>query len=294
MSRLLSELGHAIMVVSAFRQWIANHSLQVASIADLFDGTIRQLLTLKEIWPLLVTDWLLSENLKHVAVLEQILANNRFDEQVAKELKFDKGHLDELLADDLLFLIKRMLGYVHDRAQVTSLALSMLQSNDKEKRIYPLLSEMLVNEVGYDYSKSTINTLCNAANETLSEADRNFLRTTAEAINKKIEPQRSLPAINELRPSTKLLRLFSLARNKQFAYSYKYGNKNSLLKLIATNVPIKAGMGCISPLDPSYQLTKLSSMTLSVELPGRMVSDPIGYCIRLHKLRLAKRGDTCD
>ena len=38
------------------------------------------------------------------------------------------------------------------RAQVISLALSMLQSNDAEKRIYPVLGPLLVEEIGYDYT----------------------------------------------------------------------------------------------------------------------------------------------
>ncbi|MDV3438088.1 hypothetical protein R0G64_01435 [Pseudomonas otitidis] len=293
MSKLLSERGYVDIVLSALSQWVANHGQQPAvdsGIADLFDDTIHVLFSLDGTWSLLLTDWLLSERREHVLALEEILT--QFSVQAAKELSFDKGRLDQLSGDDLLFLARRMLGYIHDRAQLTSLALSMLQSRDVEKRIYPLLQALLVDEIGYDYPGSTVDALSKAADEVTSVSHQSFLRTAAEAISRTLELQRALPSINELRPPASLRRLLSRARAKQMANSREEASKDSIWRQIATEIPIKAGMGAFSYRDSSYgSPMKLSSISHSFELPRREVFDPIGNSLRRLEFRIAKRDE---
>ncbi|WMR31365.1 hypothetical protein QT513_19495, partial [Metapseudomonas otitidis] len=293
MSKLLSEQGYVDIVLSALSQWVANHGQQPAvdsGIADLFDDTIHVLFSLDGTWSLLLTDWLLSERREHVLALEEILT--QFSVQAAKELSFDKGRLDQLSGDDLLFLARRMLGYIHDRAQLTSLALSMLQSRDVEKRIYPLLQALLVDEIGYDYPGSTVDALSKAADEVTSVSHQSFLRTAAEAISRTLELQRALPSINELRPPASLRRLLSRARAKQMANSREEASKDSIWRQIATEIPIKAGMGAFSYRDSSYgSPMKLSSISHSFELPRREVFDPIGNSLRRLEFRIAKRDE---
>lgn len=293
MSRLLSEPGYAAIVASTLSQWIANHGQPGAidsNTAELFDGTIRKLLPLEDIWPLLMTDWLLSDRREHAAALAGILT--QLSNHMAAEIRLDKSRLDELSTADLLFLARRMLGYVHDRAQVTSLALSMLQSNNAEKRIYPLLRALLVDEIGYDYPGSTVNALLKAVEEMSSVSNQDFLRTTAEVISQAAEAQSALPSINELRPSTKLHRIFSRSRAKQMDMSLEEASENSIWRQIATQIPIKAGMGTFSYRDSSYGPSmKLSSMSHSIELPRREAFDPVGNSIRHLGFRLAKRDE---
>lgn len=291
MSRLLSEPGYVDLVVSTLSQWVANHGRQTSidsDIAELFNDTIHMLIPLEQIWSSLLTDWLLSERREHATALAGILI--QIGSNVAAELQFDRSRLDELSPDDLLFLARRMLGFVHDRVQVTSLALSMLQSNDVERRIYPLLHGLLVNEIGYDYPGSTVDTLHKAADEMPPGGNQDFLRTTAEVIKQAAEAQRALPSINELRPSTSLCRLFSRARAKQMDNSREEASKNSIWRQIATEIPIKAGMGTFSYRNSSYGPSmKLSSISHSIELPRREVFDPIGNSIRHLGFGLAKR-----
>lgn len=291
MSKLLFEPGYADMVLSTLSRWVAQHGWRPAGdsdIANLFDDTIRILLSMDEIWSLLLTDWLVSERREHVVALEDILT--QLSIQATKELRFDKGRLDQLSGDGLLFLARRMLGYIHDRAQITSLALSMLHSRDVKERIYPLLRALLVDEIGYDYPGRTVDALCKAADETVFVSHQDFLRTAAEAINRALESQKALPSINELRPPPNLSRLFSRARAKQMASSREDVSKDSIWRQIATEIPIKAGMGTFSYRDSSYGSSmKLSSISHSFELPRREVFDPIGNSIRLLGFRVAKR-----
>lgn len=293
MSQLLSEPGHTEMVASMLGQWAANHGSLASTdsnIAELFDDTIRELSGFEESWSLLITDWLLSDEQTHAAALAEILS--QFNDHSATDIKLNKNRLNELSPEDLLFLARRMLGYVHDRAQLTSLALSMLQSNAPEKRIYPVLWSLLVEEIGYDYPGSTVDALHKAAEEILPAGHRDFLRAAADSISQITETQRALPSINELRPPTRLRRLFSRAREKQMNNSLEEARKHSPLRQIVTQIPLKAGAGTFNYHHSSYgPSTKLSTVSHSIELPRREAFDPIGNSMRHFELMLAKRGE---
>lgn len=293
MSRLLSNPANAPMVVSALDTWVAQHGHRVPidfETAGLFDDSLRKLFSLEASWAALVTDWLLSDELKHAAALAGFL--NQLSHHSCTELRLDKGRLDGLATEDLLFLARRMLGYVHDRAQLTSLALSMLLSKEPEKRIYPVLHALLVDEIGYDYPGSTADACRKAAETDITCSHKEYLLKVAEAIDQVAYAQSSLPMLNELRPPTKLRRLFARARAKQMNDSFEAANENSIFRQIATQITIKAGRGTFSYRDTDYGPSmKLSSMSHSIELPRREAFDPIGNSIRHLGFRIAKRDE---
>lgn len=293
MSQLLPQPEFNDAVVSAFSQWVLNHGPKAAAdsvVSELFDDTIRELLQLDS-WPSVLTDWLLSENRAHLIVISEILSKCSSD--LPKELRFDRVRLDELSPNDLLFLARRMLGYVFDRGQLTSLALSLLQSKNSAQRVYPLLHALLVDEIGYDYPGSTVETLCAAVDEMESVEDQVFLQRAVDSINRTLQAQMALPSLKEIQPSASLLRLFSRARAQQMADAAEEANKDSFWRQIATEIPIKAGMSTFSYRESSYGSSmKLSSISHSFELPRREVFDPIGNSIRLLGFRLAERGES--
>lgn len=294
MARLLSDPANAPMVTSTLEKWVAKHGHRVAidyETANLFDDTIRKLFPLEASWASLVTDWLLSGEKAHPAALAGFL--NQLSHHSHTELRLDKGRLDGLATEDLLFLARRLLGYVHDRAQLTSLALSMLLSNEPERRIYPVLRALLVDEIGYDYPGSTAAACRKAAETASTDSQSEFLLMVAETIDEVVNAQSSLPMLNELRPPTRLRRLFARARAKQMNESVEEASKDSIWRQIATQITIKAGRGTFSYRDAKYGPSmKLSSMSHSIELPRREAFDPIGNSIRHLGFRLAKRDES--
>jgi hypothetical protein len=294
MARLLSDPANVPMVTSTLEKWVAKHGHRVAidyETASLFDDTVRKLFPLEASWASLVTDWLLSGERAHPAALAGFL--NQLSHHSRTELRLDKGRLDGLATEDLLFLARRLLGYVHDRAQLTSLALSMLLSNEPETRIYPVLRALLVDEIGYDYPGSTAAACRKAAETASTVSQKEFLLMVAETIDQVVNAQSSLPMLNELRPPTMLRRLFARARAKQMNESVDEASKDSIWRQIATQITIKAGRGTFSYRDANYGPSmKLSSMSHSIELPRREAFDPIGNSIRHLGFRLAKRDES--
>lgn len=294
MSGLLSDPANAPMVASTLRKWVTKHGRRVAidsETASLFDDSVRKLFPLEADWASLVTDWLLSDEQEHPAALAGFLTE--LSHHSRTELSLDKGRLDSLGSEDLLFLARRMLGYVHDREQLTSLTLSMLLSKESEKRIYPVLRALLVEEIGYDYPGSTADACRKAADTDSMCVHKGYLLKIAEMIDQVANGQSSLPMLNELRPPTKLRRLFARARAKQMNESFEAANANSIFRQIATHITIKAGRGTFSYRDANYGPSmKLSSISHSIELPRREAFDPIGNSIRHLGFRLAKRDES--
>lgn len=294
MSSLLSDPANAPMVASTLGKWVAKHGHRVAidsETASLFDDSVRELFPLEANWASLVTDWLLSSAQEHPAALAGFLT--QLSHHSRTELSLDQGRLDGLALEDILFLARRLLGYVHDREQLTSLALSMLLSKEPEKRIYPVLSALLVDEIGYDYPGSTADACRKAADTDAMCSHKEYLLKVAKRIDQVANAQSSLPMLNELRPPTKLRRLFARARAKQMNESFEAASENSIFRQIATQITIKAGRGTFSYRDANYGPSmKLSSMSHSIELPRREAFDPIGNSIRHLGYRLAKRDDS--
>lgn len=292
MSHLLAVPENVEIVVSTLAQWVENFGQKVAvdsRSAELFDDTARALLVNDEQRPLFITEWLLSDQIALPRVLAGFL--NRVDNG-AVVLRLHKGSIDRLSANELVFLARRLLGYIHDRNQLTTLALSLLEANEAEQRIYPLLRNLLVTEIGYDYPASTIDALNAAVQTSTSQSDKEFLLNAVDDIERELATRSSLPRLNELQPPPKLHRLFARARGKQMEVSMERAQEKSIFRQLVTHIPIKAGAGTINSHDSNFdQPLKLSTISYSIELPRREAFDPIGNAIRHYKFRNAKKVD---
>lgn len=293
MSRLLTQPANAPVVVSTLTQWAARHGERAAidkAVTESFHDTVDKLSHMEPEWSALVTDWLLSEQ-QHAACLAGMLTS--LPHRTPLALRLDKQRLDALEPAGLLFLARRMLGYVYDRAQITSMALSMLESHAAKDRIFPVLRALLVDEIGYDYPGSTVEACKAAASTCAAEGAVEFLTGVVDALEQLCKSSDDLPRLNELRPPMSLRRQFALARARQMNDSVEEAQKNSIWRQIATEIPIKAGRGTFSYQNASYGPSmKMSSFSHSIEMPRREVFDPVGNAIRLLQFRRTTKDET--
>lgn len=237
----------------------------------------------------IITNWLNHDNRKLSAVAAEMLGE--LELRGGPAAHFDSKIIAAMSVEDLVFTGRRLLGFIHSTNQLLSLSLSMLEVNPESlPRVIPLLHTLIVDEIGYDYPSTTIKVL-----EDLIEADdrqeileaANQWKTSLENLIKEIE---ELPRLNELKPSTHLQRQFALARAKQMNKSREEASEQSILRQIATQIPLKAGNGCFSYRNGHFgEANQLSSFSYSIELPRREVLDPVGYAIRGYHLRTTKR-----
>jgi hypothetical protein len=151
----------------------------------------------------------------------------------------------------------------------------------------------LVDEIGYDYPYSTIETLKVAEASEQRQEYKTFYSNAIEAIGNQLKPLDALPHLVELSPLPNLQRQFAKARSKQMERVMQGERKKSIIRQILTEVPIKAGVGYFSFHDGTYsEPANLKSISHSVTLPRRNTLDTVGAELRLWSLSNAKRNDS--
>ena len=291
LSQLIRDESHQQSVISCWTIWCSINAEDIPrdkSVADIFDNTLNELARNSQLLSSVITDWFLDENRKLASAAAGLLSKlwvNGF-----RNVEFYTLRLDELTHDDLMFLARRMLGFVFAEEHLLSLSLSLLKTNNAKNRTYGIIRSLLAEEVGQDYPYSTIEALEKMKASTVEAELINFLSSIVHTINNRMEALDALPRLNELIPSIHLKREFEKARDKQMQASMEDAQKGSIMRQICTEIPIKAGVGFFSFRDGAYdEPTKMQSISHSVSVPLRHVRDAVGQDIAQLLFRIAKR-----
>ena len=289
---LKSNATNRTNVIEFLTAWTLRHGGETPiekAFAQCFDQCLYKLAELPDVLSSIITEWLTSEARRLASATAGLLSELEMHRLHA--VHFDSEKLSSMNAKELMFLSRRLLGFVHSPQQLLSLSLSMLNVDaDALRRTIPLLRALIVDEIGYDYPGTTIEALTIA---TASES-RPGVKSELEGWRQQIEliqhTLAQLPRLNELRPPSQLQRQFALARGKQMDRAQKEASKNSIFQQIATEIPLKAGRGWFNHSHGQYgEPSSLKAVSYSVELPRREVLDPVGNAIRGFNFRIAKK-----
>lgn len=290
LSQLLSDELHQQLVISWLTEWGSINAEDIPrdkSIAEIFNTTSHELANRPALLSQLITDWLLADNRKLASAAAGLLSHLGISG--LRNPEFDVSRLDNLEKSDLLFLARRMLGFVFSEDHLLSLTISLLKTRESKQRVFGLAYELFVNEIGKDYPSSTIEAL-ESAKSTTEKEFLNFYSSVIAAIKNRIDTLNALPRLTELRPPPRLQREFAKARDKQMRASMEEAQKGSIMRQLCTEIPLKAGIGSFSFRDGAYgEPTYMKSISHSVSLPMREVFDSVGYDLHLFSMRIAKR-----
>ena len=289
---LKSNATNRTNVIEFLTAWTLRHSGDTPiekAFAQCFDQCLYKLAELPDVLASIITEWLTNEARQLAAATAGLLSELEVHRLHA--VHFDSEKLSSMNAEELMFLARRLLGFVHSPQQLLSLSLSMLNVDaDALRRTTPLLRALIVDEIGYDYPGTTIEALTTAA---ASEA-RPDVKISLEEWRQNLESVQisleQLPRLNELRPPSQLQRQFALARSKQMDRAQKEASKGSIFRQIATEIPLKAGRGCFNHMHGQYgEPCLLKAVSYSIEMPRREILDPVGNAIRGFNFRTAKK-----
>lgn len=88
----------------------------------------------------------------------------------------------------------------------------------------------------------------------------------------------------------RLRRAIELNRAREMEEAMEAANEKSIVRLISTVIPMKAGRGWFSVSDNKVGPTQhLQSFSHSISMPKRALTDPVGYAISGLLYRIAKR-----
>jgi len=291
LSRLLSDPDQQEFAVSCLALWICNNGSanpRDHHLSELFDITTFELAKRPELLSQVITDWFLNDDRKLPAAAAGLLS--RLGTCGIENPVFSTPILNSLDERDLLFLARRLVGYIFFEAPLLSLALSLFRTENASQRVYGILYSLFVDELGYDYPTSTIDALESLKSTDADEDQKNFCSAVIEAIKGRLDAIASLPRLVELRPPPSLERRFGKARARQMDDSIENAKKGSLIRQIAREVPIKAGVGSFTFREGAYtDTTYLKSLSQSLLLPQRYLLDAIGYERHLLMLRNVDR-----
>lgn len=291
LTQLIADESQQQFVLSCLTEWAtinANNTAQEKTIAELFNSTVSELANRRELLSQIITEWFLSDSRQLASSAAGLLSH--LSVQGLKNPEFSIPLLDTLKESDLLFLARRLLGYVISEEHLLSLTMSLLKTQKPQQRTFRIVYSMLADEIGQDYPDSTIDTLEKAVSKEPNSEWIAFYSKTIDNIRGRIKALEDLPHLLELRPPPSLQRQFAMAQAKRMNSMMEESQKNSIIRQLATEIPIKAGLGWFSFRDGSYTGTShMQSFSHSVSLPRQYILDTVGYEHSHFLLRLAKR-----
>lgn len=196
---------------------------------------------------------------------------------------------------DFIFLVRRILGFISNEAQLISLILSLLKVKNSEKKTYALVKAVIVNEIAMDYPGYVVDEIKRYRNALKSKRSniKKLYDEILSVIENHITSFSTLPRIKELEPSSMFAHAFQKEKHKVMAKKQDLNKEDSLAFKIATHIPLKAGVGSFHYNDynnsgysePSY----LHEYSSSYSLPRRYIMDNVGYDIKLAQFRCVKK-----
>ena len=291
LTQLIADESQQHFVLSCLSEWAianANNTPRDKTIAELFNSTFSELANRRELLSQIITEWFLSDSSQLASSAAGLLSH--LSVHGLKNPEFSIPLLDTLKENDLLFLARRQLGFVISEEHLLSLTMSLLKTKEPQQRTFGIVNSMLTAEIGEDYPDTTIDILEAAISKETDSEWIAFYSKVIDNIRSRIKALENLPHLLELRPPPSLERQFAMAQAKKMNNMMEESQKNSIIRQLATNIPIKAGLGCFSFRDGSYiDTSHMQSFSHSVSLPRRYVLDTVGYELSHFFLRLAKR-----
>lgn len=305
-STLARHLGpqsqHRDAVLSFLQTWITAQPMQDRigrEFAKLFGSCAGRIVQDQALLSRVLTTWFLAdawampESAAGLIVGLSSEARMHRGDVGAVPVSFDPALLDDATAADLMFLARRLIGYVISADLLLALALSLLQVRDAKARVHPLMASLLGDEIGYDYPVTTVEKLGIAINTESDPDTRMLLERIRADLQRYLEQLDALPRLREFAVPLTLQRAFRKARAKQMEIGMREARKESVFAQFVNPVHLKAGLSSFQYLHEDFtEPTVLKSISYSFEMPRRESLDPVGNAYRLHMNRHAKREPT--
>lgn len=279
-------------VLDCLTQWIIQHggsSLNDKASIELFDQTIMQIANDKPGFQAVITRWLVAPEKQLAVACGGLISYLHI--RGMKSPAFSPEMLDTFTSQDFKFLARRLLGYVISEEPLLALTFSLLETTNAPERSFGWVYSLLTEEVGRDYAHATMEAL-KVRQETANSPEKELLGQIHGILLQRSTAMDDLPRLQELRPPMRLRRAIALSRAREMEKAMDTANEKSIVRLISTVIPMKAGRGWFSVSDNKVGPTQhLQSISHSVSLPKRALTDPAGYAIAGLHYRIAKRDD---
>jgi len=283
---------HRPLVLDCLSQWLIQHggsSMNDKALIELFDQTIMQITNDKPGFQAVITRWLVAPEKQLAVACGGLISYLHI--RGMKSPAFSPEVLDTFTSQDFKFLARRLLGYVISEEPQLALTFSLLETTNSPDRSFGWVYALLTEDVGRDYAQATMEAL-KMRQETAHSPEKELLARIHAILLQRSSAIDHLPRLQELRPPMRLARAIALSRAREMEEAMETANEKSIVRSICTVIPMKAGRGWFSVSDSKVGPTQhLQSISHSVSLPKRALTDPVGYAIAGLHYRIGKRDD---
>lgn len=194
-----------------------------------------------------------------------------------KELSYDIRQIEGMSANDIVYLVRKTLGYIFEEGLLHSLIWSLTKSKPNISQALRTVHEVFITHLGYDYPSFTIKFI----EDQLKKEELPEIKKISDDIVLSIKNYHkaldALPQLKELKPSHSKVRLFSKERQKQMSKASEAAQEKSVFAKLVTRVHLKAGRSSFSWRDNNLsEKMHLSTHSYSVSLPRSEMIDPVG------------------
>lgn len=238
----------------------------------------------------LLIRWLLDADLRVQRAARDVL--DELGHKNVLGLRVPREMIDPMSQDELVHLVRRLLGNVLRDDQLVALVWSLTDTQSAESRTFPLVHTVLADHVGYSYPQAT-RTHLGKVIESESDSSLGRLATaTLQRMENYYDKLNALPYIEELKSPDDHRQRYRKASQRAMNQAYEDANKNSILQLIATKIPLKGGRSSFSRRNGKIgEKMHLSSFSHSMAFPRAEVIDSVGCAIERFHFQMAKVGD---
>ena len=280
------------LAVEFINAWIAAQPAEAVkelNVADAFESAIHRIAEIPSALDELLTAWLIHDDRRYPLIASKLISRLRIEG--LGTLSLDNGILDGLDEAGFRFLVRRMLGYLSGDEVLIQLVFSLARTREAKTRTFGFIRSVYEQHVGHDYPHQAIEYLkARSVDDAEGEEVRKLADEVAGALQAGLDALDALPVLKEFMPPSEKVKRFAKERHRQMNEAMEEASKDSILRQIVTNIPLKAGRRTFQRIQGRYtDVTELKSMSHSVALPRSEIFDPAGSARERFLMRRARR-----
>lgn len=290
---LLKTSNHLKLVEDFFCQWTESHEYKkdTKSFFEVFESCAHHLLRHKPFIETLLTKWFNSDDYRYHRNARDLLdfaGSRRFS-----QFRFDPAIIGTFNEEDILYVIRKILGYVFNFDQSATLIFSLLKHPTLSKSSRDLVATVFVDHIGDNHPQRMVE-YCERHLKLpdLNDNEKVVLQVVASKLKSISQTLNSLPMLLELRPKLDVVFAIEKERDKKISEAMEGAEKQSKLLSMVKKISLKHGRGWFSYMNGVFSdISNLQQFSESYELPKSDVLDVINASVHRHGFRKAKRGD---
>ena len=279
------------LAIDFFEKWVIDSDYQINTerLDKMFMSTFSGFVRDKKRLHALVTNFFNHENPKIHGAVSEIISYCKLHK--IQDVRLEKNILKPLNEQDVVFIVRKILGYTIDSQIMCSLVLSILDKSVKSKAVQNIVYDVFTQHIGKNYASSAIDFLEGQEKKTNSKVKLELIDKIIRHIKSRREVYKDLPRLKETMPPSQQSRRIMREQGRVIGRAMKEARKDSIVSQVCRIVPMKYGDGTFSYIDSNFTpVSKLGSHSISEELPFSSSTHIVKFTMEINDFRRAKRG----